>query len=48
MELSFKSIQQLAFIDSDLFHLEWLNNEKIKKFDLSLTAPIIRSEDTRI
>ena len=48
MEFSFKFIQKLASIDRYLFHLEWLNNVKQKKFGLSLTAPIIHLEDARI
>lgn len=47
MEFSFKFIQKLASIDRYLFHLEWLNNVKQKKFGLSLTA-IIHLEDARI
>ena len=47
-ELTQRHIQQLLFIDDELFKVEWDFNQKIKYDDLLITLPIIRSEDERL
>lgn len=47
-ELTKKHLQQLLFIDDQLFKVEWQKNDKIKTFDLLITLPTINSEDERV
>jgi hypothetical protein len=44
-ELTQRHIQQMLFIDDQLFKVEWALNQKIKYIDLLITLPVIRSED---
>jgi hypothetical protein len=46
--ISHKHLQQLLFIDGDLYKVEWANNPAIKDYDLLLTLPPYTSEDTRV
>jgi hypothetical protein len=44
-ELTHKHIQQMLFIDDQLFRVEWEHNMKIRTYDLMITLPQIKSED---
>ena len=46
--MSHKNIQQLLFIDRELFQFQWEFNQNIKDYDFMVTLPVIQSEDRRI
>jgi len=43
-----KHIQQLLFINDELFKIEWAENASIKDFDLLIILPRFTSEDARV
>lgn len=47
-ELTHKHLQQLLFIDDQLFRVEWQVNQKLKCHDLLIFLPQIPSEDQRL
>jgi hypothetical protein len=46
--VSIKHLQQLLFIDEELYTIEWQMNQRINNYDLMIISPDIRSEDERI
>lgn len=47
-QLSKHHIQQLLFLDKDLYEVKWEYYEKGKKYDLQLKQPSIKSRDERV